>query len=409
MNTRLYLENLAKDTIKRCTFTKKTNYFDKETTLDILLPSGDNTYPSFWVRDCVMMAESGLVENSLLKQYIEVFATHGQNGGETLLLENSLSVPPYAIADHINYDAKPVYFPGTYSSGCNQGNGDFGFLPPLGDSYYFIHAVYYYIKQSGEMKILSKIYSGMTLAERIEKAFTAYCIDSETQLCRHDDAESFPIDWGFADTVTKSGYMLFPSVLRACAARMLAELFSADSEKSSRYSAIYKTITEHIPKIFLNERGWLNSATGICRQSDVWGTVFAIYCDILPKEIEKICCDAVMAAYINGSATLHAAVRQILTTEDYGKSMAWEKTNCPYPIYQNGGYWNTATGWYYAALYKKDPSTAEKFINEFITYTEAENKGKAPYEWFIEDGRHGATSYGTSGVLPFIGYKKING
>ena len=132
------LQKIAVKIIDDCTFSKMTKYFGEEKTLKILLPSGDEKYFSFWVRDCAMMAESKLIPDELLKQYIEITANCGQNGEDTIYLENGLFVPPYAVADHINYDGKPVYFPGTYSSDMNQGDGSFGFFPPFCDNFYFI-------------------------------------------------------------------------------------------------------------------------------------------------------------------------------------------------------------------------------------------------------------------------------
>lgn len=71
------------------------------------------------------------MDNGLLKDAIDIIFTHGQNGDRTRLLENGLQVPPYAIADHINFDGAPVFFPGTYRAGEDQGNGSYGFYPPL--------------------------------------------------------------------------------------------------------------------------------------------------------------------------------------------------------------------------------------------------------------------------------------
>ena len=81
------------------------------------MPSGDEKYLSFWVRDAAMMAESGLLSDDALLRYIGIIACHGQNGEEPRHLANGLTVPPYAVADHINYDGKAVFFPGTYRSG----------------------------------------------------------------------------------------------------------------------------------------------------------------------------------------------------------------------------------------------------------------------------------------------------
>lgn len=61
------LKQIAIKTIDDCTFYKKVSYFNIENNEAVLLPSGDEKYISFWIRDCAMMAESKLIDNCLLK------------------------------------------------------------------------------------------------------------------------------------------------------------------------------------------------------------------------------------------------------------------------------------------------------------------------------------------------------
>lgn len=77
-----------------------------------------------------MMAESGLIPAEEIKDWLILVAIKGQNSEQTLELENGLIVPPWAVAEHINFDGGAVFYPGTYSSGKNQGNGKYGTYPP---------------------------------------------------------------------------------------------------------------------------------------------------------------------------------------------------------------------------------------------------------------------------------------
>ena len=90
------LKCLAVETIHNCMFSIDVKYFGIETKANLLLPSGDGKYDSFWVRDAAMMAESGLVPNADLKRFVDIFASYAQNGSETVFLENRLEVPPTA-------------------------------------------------------------------------------------------------------------------------------------------------------------------------------------------------------------------------------------------------------------------------------------------------------------------------
>jgi len=227
------LKTLACKTINDCTMEKTTTYFGKEEHLKVLLPSGDEKYVSFWVRDAAMMAESGLIPNDDLKRYIEIIALKGQNGDSCRLLANGLTVPAYAVADHINYDGCPVFFPGTYNSGQDQGDGTFGSFPPFCDNYYFVLMVDAYLRQSSDYEILDTKYNGLLLLNRLEYAFAGYNLDEESELCC-SDAEKHTVDWGFVDTIKKSGKLLMASLLRYNAACALERIFEQRGDNAKR-------------------------------------------------------------------------------------------------------------------------------------------------------------------------------
>ena len=393
------LREIAEKTVYDCTFPKETCYFGKPAEGNVLLPSGDEKYISFWVRDAAMMAESGLVSNADLKRYIEIIATCGQNGSQTRTLGNGLRVPPFAVADHINYDGKPVFFPGTYRSGEDQGDGSYGFYPPFCDNYYFIIMAGQYLRQSGDWQLLDCVYGGISLAERLEKAFTGYNIDEETQLCV-SDPECYTVDWGFVDGVKKTGKLLMASCLRYHAAQILQEIFP----DSAYYVGIIKTLQENILQTFYdNKTGWFWSATGIGRQHDVWATAYAVFLGIT-REGKTL--SALAEGYRNQTAVVHGYVRHILTNEDVSESSAWESSIAEYGRYQNGGYWATPTGWYGYALYLYDGSIS--IFEDFLQHTQAYQSIGAPFEWINTDTTDfSGLWYGTSGVLPYIGAKEI--
>ena len=398
-----YLEKLAKKTITDCTFTKEFDFSGNLREIDLILPSGDGKYPSFWVRDSIMMIESGLVSVELVEKYIEIFATYGQNGENTIELENGLSVPPFAVCDHVNYNGKPVYFPGTYKDGSWQGEGRYGYLPPFCDNYYFILLVKFYLDMGGKTKILEKDFNGYTLATRIEKALSSYGIDKETELCMSDE-EKYTVDWGFVDSVKKTGKLLFASILRYRAAKALADICEKDGKKNY-YTSLAQKIAYSIKKEFYDEKtGWLYSATGLCHQLDVWGTAYAVYLEIIDEEKTY---KALVEGYRAKTAVCDGQIRQILTNCNFNSETAWECSLAKLNTYQNGGFWATATGWYAGAIYSYDKETAENIISDFIAHTEKYKNDGSPYEWINKDtSDFSGRLYGTSGVLPFLAYKE---
>ena len=399
------LRALAERTLCDCAFTKKASYFGREEDTVVLLPSGDEKYLSFWVRDCAMMAESGLLPDSDLLRYLEIIATCGQNGNDTICLENGLTVPPFAVADHINYDGRAVYFPGTYQSGSDQGCGKYGYFPPFCDNYFFILMAAQYVAQSGDTAILSKLYSGMSLLERLERAAYGYSIDRESGLCESAE-DAYTVDWGFVDTVKKSGKLLMASLLRYNAISALSRMLSAigEDDKGKQYLAESTKIAENVRKVFYDESsGWLYSATGIGHQHDVWGTAYAVFSGVINEDKTLASLDR---AYRNGTAVVDGYIRHIPTDCNHSATSAWESSTTAIDRYQNGAYWATATGWYAYVLWRYNGKT--DILSDFLAHTKRHAEGGAPFEWIDRETKElSGLRYGTSGVLPYIGAARI--
>lgn len=399
------LKCLAVETIHNCMFSIDVKYFGTETKANLLLPSGDGKYDSFWVRDAAMMAESGLVPNADLKRFVDIFASYAQNGSETVFLENRLEIPPYAVADHVNYDGGAVFFPGTYSSGRDQGNGEYGFFPPFCDNYYFILLVGAYVDQTGDIAVLDKEYHGISLRKKLEYAFAGYNIDEQSGLCV-SDAERYTVDWGFVDTVKKSGKLLMASLLRCNAAMTLSRLLAMldDPAGSAQYRNEAQKIKSAVLETFYDEStGWFYSATGIGHQYDVWGTAYAVYSGITKDERTL---RALYLGYKDRTAVVDGYVRHILADQDYSASSAWESSITKWNEYQNGAYWATPTGWYAYALYQYHSQT--DILTDFLEHTKKYTDRGAPFEWMDANTEQvSGLRYGTSGVLPYIGAKRI--
>lgn len=404
---RVFLKKLAEETIQGCCFTKQVQYCGNTGEQKVFLPAGDEKYKSFWPVDAIFSSRCALMDSEMLKDIIDIIFTHGQNGSESRSLENGLQIPPYAIADHINFDGQPVYFPGTYRSGENQGDGSFGFYPPLNNLYLVAELVDRYISQSGDREILEKAYHGVALKQCLKNAFYAdYGLDENTQLCRGDE-DRYVVDWSYCDQVKKSGLFLVPSVMRAEAAEILADYFPEERERFLWVRE--QIITNLVKELFDETTGWFWSATQRCHQRDVWGTVYAIYSGLLPETVRNKACDAVCAAYRKGIATAGGCVRHILTTEDYAADSIWERVDSPYNTYMNGGYWATPSGWFAYALYLRQPELAEQFVKEYMTFVKDNKENGAPYEWFHPvTGKMSGLRYGTSGTAVYAAMQKMH-
>lgn len=403
------LEKICKRVLDACKKEIEVELDGKTHKIDLLVPSGDMKYPCFWVRDAAMMASSGLIPAEDIKTWLYLISTVGQNGEREMILDNDLIVPPWSIADHITFGGEPIYFPGTITPGKNQGNGEYGYYPPHDDQYYFIEMAYIYYKSTLDLSFLQMSINGLTLIERLENAFISYNIDSDTGLCM----SSFPrytVDWGFCDSIIKSGALLFPSLLRYRAAIHLQEIYSAIGfhDKATEYKGTATSIRNAIIDTFCQNDGWFISATDIGKQRDVWGTAFAIWVGILSEQEKKKACLALLKAYNDGLAINKGYVRHILIGDDASENSAWQMSRTRSNYYQNGGYWATPLGWYLYALWFVDKQSVEEILKSFINHTDKMEGCGAPFEWrTTDDEEYSGKLYGTSAALPYAGLIRV--
>lgn len=374
------------------------------------VPSGDMKYPSFWVRDAAMMAESGLIDTGELWDWIEFVCLYGHSGGEERRLRNGLSVPPWSVPDHINFDGGPVFYPGTYGSGDDQGNGRFGFFPPHDDAYYFIHMIHQFYRQAakgGALHILNEPIGGYSPLDRARKAFGACRIDEATGLCE-SRWPFYTVDWGFCDSIVKTGLLLFPSLLRLRAAGQLADLAGVWSPSDRRrYEEAAARLRRSIVVAFATPGGWLLSATERCRQPDVWGTAFAVWTGALRGAPLDSALEALRASYRAGIVSSDGYIRHVPIGYDASADTVWQGS-ADKNAYQNGGYWATPAGWYAYALSLADRSLAAELLSELMNHTSAHRENGAPYEWKARDeDRYSGRWYGTSAALPYAGSRRI--
>jgi hypothetical protein len=336
----------------------------------LIMPGGN--YPAYWIRDFAMSLESGCVTAEEMLNHLRLTA-RAQNGAAARRLANGLMIPPFAIPDHILFNGGAVFYPGTYSTGRDQGSGAYGILPPVDDHYEFVHIAYCYFRASTSTNFLEEPINGLTLIERLVAAFDAPRTDPQTGLVETDTAQR-AVGFGFCDTVTLTGKMLFPSLLRYRAAGQLAELHRALSRgaQAETYRQVQQKIAQNLAPVFSDParlRGWLKAATGIGGQADVWGTLYALHLGVLAGPAADQAAETVLEAVRQGSIVYEAGVRHVPTNLDFSASSAWEKTaGVALNTYQNGAYWHTPTGWLIAVVARRDRTLGLGLFAQYLEH-----------------------------------------
>ncbi len=379
----------------------------------VIRPGGRNCYPAFWVRDYAMSLESGLVPEAEQRHMLLLTAAH-QRDTEWKLPSGSV-VPPGSIADHISFDNKPIYYPGTIDDFEGQGGERWGIYPALDDHYFFVHMAHYYVKESGDPAVLKQNVAGKPLSQRLEEAYAMPPSRPSTGLV-YSDLKNRGVTFGFVDSITHTGELFFCSVLKYRAAVELAELFEmlGDEARQKEYQQAAGQLKRAIDRTFGTEGGLLRASTGYSAQPDVWGTAFAIYVGALTPARERAGCQALADAYHAGTLAWQGNIRHVLTPDDFSESTAWEKALGKKNTYQNGAYWNTPTGWVAYAMAQVDREAAKQLAGEYIAELRAGDYRKgpefhSPWECMHSDGDHRQNAvYLTSVTCPLAAFLRLD-
>ena len=386
-----------------------------ETPYTLHVPGGNMGYPAFWVRDAVMMLGGDLISAAELEGWIGLICSTVQGPGDWPV-RPGVVVPAYAIPDHINFDGKPTFYPGSYDIGAKQGGWPFGKYPPLDDYYYFLTAVWHHWKLTRSTRLFQSTvttsWGEMPLCELCERVYAAPPADPTTGLCVAGDIETENAkDFGFCDVVNKSGKLLFPSLLKFVAARQMAGMFRAVDlpEKARRFEKEAARIRGAIPSTFLHASGgteaWLHSATAVGNQADIWGTAFAVWCGAVEGGRADQLGRALARGFREKTAVRDGCVRHILTTDPVNGG-GWQACRARLGEYQNGGYWGTPVGWYIAAVARVDRSAAVAMAGDYLRFLRDHTRPDGTveaWEWFNPDtGRRVNPLYVATVALPWL-------
>lgn len=396
-----YLQELARKTIATATKSESK----AKLGFEAITPGGN--YPALWVRDFSMAADSPIIRDDQVRAHLFQIA-NSQNGPATRKLGQRAEITPYAIPDHINYDGRAVFFPGTYSAADDQGGEPFGVLPPVDDHYEFIHLAHLYLYRTGSEDFLKEKVGDLTMFDRLEKALDVPTSNPETGMVETDERRR-AVGFGFCDTVYLTGAMLFASLLRYRALGEIVEMarLVKQTKRVGEWNDQRKRISRNLESVFLRD-GWLIAATGVGRQPDVWGTAYALslgaaggLAGTLRRTLAK--------ATREGKLTFKGAVRHVPVGLDFSDRSAWERTaGVSINRYQNGAYWHVATGWLIQAIWPSDKPAVRKIVQEMVGHFREEEAKGAPWECVHPDGNYRQNPvYLASVALPLAGLSKM--
>lgn len=209
--------------------------------------------------------------------------------------------------------------------------------------------------------------------------------------------------YGFYDNVGLVGYNLFATLLLWESYTQMIELYAVtgNKERESEFKGLADTIGENLLEVFWNKDDeLLFAATEINRQSDIWGSAFAVSIGILSDEYADKASRSLDRVYDN--VVWRGQIRHMI--EENGWELYFGGDGSPSKIkglnrYQNGGYWGTATGWFVKALHRTNPERACQTVTDAI----ADYRSRGAYECVHPDGDYTKVIHYVSNVGLLMG------
>ena len=390
-----FLETMTRDLVEASTlhpgelacrtFREDMPDFVNHLGIDVIRPGGRSCYPALWMRDFVMSLESGLIPSDTARDNYLVLARH--QAEKRLQFAAGGIVEPGMMPDHVSLDDEPIFFPGTYYY---AEQGVWGTRAAFDDNFYFIEGAW--------------LIPGLPLKElfpKLIRAFEAVPSDREGVLVECTD-DNRGVSFGFTDSIVHTGKLLYASLLKGRAARRLAAIAESlgDPAAGKRFAALAERIREAVAAVFLTPRGMLKASTGKSCQTDVWGSAFAVYENLLPEKLHGVIAESLTELLQAGEISHRGQIRHIPKSEGH-----WDAALSQPERYQNGCYWGTPVGWVAAAVAKHCPEAAAALFDEFIAELRANDfrKGSefdAPYECVGLDGHIENPVYLTTVACP---------
>ena len=334
MNPELGLSRLtyhASNLIEAC---KKTAY---DGTV-LFTPDGVGNYDALWTRDFGYMVEycGDLMDPDEIRGCIEYTIARQRVDGW--------------MPDRSELGGDAEYAAGAKGFPVGKAN--------LDNTPFLIFAVYFYFKHlSRELASVSF----QNWRDPLDKGMACIPV-GDSGLVWNDPADHHS-PYGFTDTVCKTGNLFMESILYWRACLMMEELHNVfgDQHRAVEYDEAAQKVEKAIFMLFDPLAGVFMASDGDCRQTDVWGMLYAL--DVEFPLDDKI--RAAVEKWLLENRRRYLYKGQVCQLPD---GAAWEKLLIEVPAgeYQNGAYWATASGWALKFFRKADPAFAEQMLEELL-------------------------------------------
>lgn len=298
-------------------------------------PDGSGHYAALWTRDfCYLVEGAGqyLPPEEILAGIDYLLAGQREDG---------------FIPDRVQADGTPVYFPGPADS-------PIGTQPPIDNQYFMVKLVCAYARLTRDYK------RAIQRLEPLWKAMDAVPVEADGLI--YVDRNNPWVEYGFTDTIAKTGKVCFGSLLQWEACEQLAAIYKSWEQHDDAHAWFERA--EHVGgrlfEFWDDGVGMYRAAQQDCRQVDVWTSAYAAVIRVASKTQSERIAHWLLRSWDN--IVLKGYVRHLL------KGEYWKRTfiDVPPDTYQNGGYWAVPTGWVAQTIALVNETAAAKLAETLI-------------------------------------------
>lgn len=332
-------------------------------------PQAGAGYDAFWLRDFAYQLE-GCRDVYTDRELTDACRTFVRAIG-----------PEGAGVDCVKFYGTPVYKPGF---------GTMGEHAVADGSPFTVAVAWHAFQKTRDARLLDEV------IDPLVRTMRAVPRDPKTGLVfiRPGGWERCP--YGFTDTVRKQGAELFTSLLYIQACRRLADLLAAAQrpDEAGHWRDYATRLAPVLRETFWDERiGLFRAATVACTQPDIWGSAFAVDLGVATPDQART-----IAGYFK---THYDAIGQRGQIRHLPGGVYWDSA-CPRDIYQNGGFWATATGWFIETLDLVDPELADRTFVDLVD----DFRARGVSEWVLGP-RTAVMNYLASATMPLAGIRTV--
>jgi hypothetical protein len=300
-------------------------------------PDGVANYQALWTRDFYYMVEyaGDLLDKAETKAEIYYLINGQREDG--------------CIPDRVNAAGQAIYSPGAPGKPLADHAVDNGpFMAMLLASY---------VNQFNDKSLFKE------LEPKVKKGLEQIRVKENGLV--YNNPENPQCVYGFTDIVKKTGYLLFSSLLYYKANLDMYNLCEKyGCSNPTIYKRRYEYVKQSIYKLWDEDRGMFWAADGACKQTDIWGSAYAVEIGITDEGQSQRIAKYLVEHY---DETVQRGQVRHLTKSDG----TWDKLFKPQEpgTYQNGAYWATPLAWIVPLYDKVKPGlsklTLERVIKDF--------------------------------------------